>query len=351
MSAFRAGLDAYDDWLRERLPDRLVDADLKKKRAAIQSDAFTFLRGTCWWWAETAADLCPSLTAAPVVFALGDAHIENFGLWRDADARLVWGANDFDEAARTPYAFDLVRLAASALLAPGHERTAREIAGAVRDGYREGLAHPGPFVLERDTLWLRGLFTTTDEARVAYWAKLEAAPAATPPASAARALMKAMPAGARDIVQSRRQAGVGSLGRARFAACGALHGAPVAREAKALAPSAWTRVHPGAVILDPLVPACGPWRAPDPCLAVRDGWVLRRLGPNSCKLERDDGAFPIRRRLLRAMGHELANIHAVDAPLRAALQAHVEGWPAAALAKTAARVAKATQAEWRRFSS
>ena len=51
------------------------------------------------------------------VLAVGDIHLENFGTWRDADGRLVWGVNDFDEAAQMPYVLDLVRLAASALLA------------------------------------------------------------------------------------------------------------------------------------------------------------------------------------------------------------------------------------------
>jgi hypothetical protein len=41
----------------------------------------------------------PENAGAPVVTGVGDLHVENFGTWRDADARLVWGVNDFDEAA------------------------------------------------------------------------------------------------------------------------------------------------------------------------------------------------------------------------------------------------------------
>ena len=48
------------------------------------------------------------------MLAVGDLHVENFGTWRDADGRLCWGINDFDEADRLPYTNDLVRLAASA---------------------------------------------------------------------------------------------------------------------------------------------------------------------------------------------------------------------------------------------
>ena len=48
---------------------------------------------------------------------VGDLHVENFGTWRDAESRLVWGINDFDEACCLPYTQDLVRLAASARFA------------------------------------------------------------------------------------------------------------------------------------------------------------------------------------------------------------------------------------------
>ena len=34
----------------------------------------------------------------PAVLAVGDLHTENFGTWRDAEGRLIWGINDFDEA-------------------------------------------------------------------------------------------------------------------------------------------------------------------------------------------------------------------------------------------------------------
>ena len=49
-----------------------------------------------------------------MVLAIGDLHLENFGTWRDAEGRLVWGINDFDEAWALPYTNDLIRLATSA---------------------------------------------------------------------------------------------------------------------------------------------------------------------------------------------------------------------------------------------
>ena len=51
-----------------------------------------------------------------VLLAVGDLHVENFGVWRDSQQRLVWGINDFDDACELPFTSDLVRLAASALL-------------------------------------------------------------------------------------------------------------------------------------------------------------------------------------------------------------------------------------------
>ena len=59
----------------------------------------------------------PNLDHAPQVLGVGDLHVENFGTWRDAESRLVWGINDFDEACCLPYTHDLVRLAASARFA------------------------------------------------------------------------------------------------------------------------------------------------------------------------------------------------------------------------------------------
>jgi uncharacterized protein (DUF2252 family) len=34
-----------------------------------------------------------------VLLAVGDLRVENFGVWFDSQQRLVWGVNDFDDAA------------------------------------------------------------------------------------------------------------------------------------------------------------------------------------------------------------------------------------------------------------
>jgi uncharacterized protein (DUF2252 family) len=121
--------------------------------------AFPFLRATFYRWMQIWPEVCPDLAKAPHVLGIGDLHVENFGTWRDAEGRLVWGVNDFDEAATLPYTNDLVRLAASALLAieGGHlSLKAKDACAVILDGYRKSLAEHGhPFVLEEEHGWLR----------------------------------------------------------------------------------------------------------------------------------------------------------------------------------------------------
>src|SRR5262245_45876165 len=87
---------AYETWLRAELRGRLVDEDLREKWTKMASAPFPFMRATYWRWAETILDVCPELRRAPQVLAVGDIHLQNYGIWRDDDGRLVWGVNDFD---------------------------------------------------------------------------------------------------------------------------------------------------------------------------------------------------------------------------------------------------------------
>ena len=153
MSDIFESIRRYEDWLRAQLGDELVEKDLARKREKMEKNAFVFLRATYWRWTETILSVCPGLADAPAVLAIGDTHLENFGTWRDAEGRLVWGANDFDDAAVMPWPLDLVRLAASALLAGGE--SAGDICDAVWEGYAAGLAKPQSLILEREHRWLR----------------------------------------------------------------------------------------------------------------------------------------------------------------------------------------------------
>src|ERR1700719_2366020 len=105
----------YEEWLGRHT--KLVKPDLRLKHQRMAEAVFPFLRATFYRWVQIWAEGCPDLAKAPHGLAVGDLHVENFGTWRDVEGRLVWGVNDFDEAAVLPYTIDLVRLAASAHLA------------------------------------------------------------------------------------------------------------------------------------------------------------------------------------------------------------------------------------------
>jgi hypothetical protein len=102
---------AFEAWLQEGtdVSRRL----LKKKHDKMGAGAFPFLRATFYRWVEQWPEVCPRLSERDedVVLAVGDLHVENFGVWRDSRKRLVWGINDFDEACELPFTSDLVRLA------------------------------------------------------------------------------------------------------------------------------------------------------------------------------------------------------------------------------------------------
>src|SRR3974390_2499593 len=105
----RESTRAYEAWLARTVP--LGSSDLARKHRLMARDAFSFLRATFYRWAQLWPEVCGELADAPAVLAVGDLHVENFGTWRDAEGRLIWGVNDFDETASLPYTQDLVRLA------------------------------------------------------------------------------------------------------------------------------------------------------------------------------------------------------------------------------------------------
>src|SRR6195256_3247361 len=110
-----AATRSYERWMADFIP--VVRADLRYKHERMDADLITFLRATFYRWAQVWPDVCADLATAPAVLAVGDTHVENFGTWRDAEGRLVWGINDFDEAHTLPYTIDLSRLATSAVIA------------------------------------------------------------------------------------------------------------------------------------------------------------------------------------------------------------------------------------------
>src|SRR5271154_4595343 len=111
---------SYEAWLARAGPG--VRPDLKLKHKLMRKSALSLLRGTYYRWLGLWPKICPKLADGPRVLSVGDLHLENFGTWRDGEGRLVWGINDFDEAHACAYANDLVRLAASVLVAIREDR-------------------------------------------------------------------------------------------------------------------------------------------------------------------------------------------------------------------------------------
>jgi hypothetical protein len=231
----------YEEWLGTQL--RLLPADLDLKRAAMRESPFAFFRGSFFRWAKEWKHWCPEAANAPRVLAVGDPHVENFGTWRDAEGRLIWGVNDFDEAWRLPYTSDLVRLSASAILA-SRERTLSSPEGSLLDaiihGYTTCLEARGqPFVLAEQHAPLRAMALARLKDAQAYWRKMEACAElrGRVPRHPLRIIRQSFPAGTVELRWVHRLAGIGSLGRERITAIGSWKGGKVAREAKAFAPS------------------------------------------------------------------------------------------------------------------
>ena len=349
-----ADTKAYETWLATFGP--VVAEDLAAKHKAMSETLFPFLRATFYRWCRLWPQVCPQLEGAPTVLAVGDLHVENFGTWRDAEGRLIWGVNDMDEAGEMPYALDLVRLVTSAFIAlEGKSLSEEDIAEAILDGYRDGLAAGRPFVLAEDNGWLRELALGELRDPERFWKKVEAL-ADVDPGDQTRALLLArLPAGATLIRISHRIAGLGSLGRRRFLALARYGGGLVAREIKTLCPSAWNWAHgrPDAAIrCADLVAAAV--HCPDPFLAFsldddrRRGWVSRRLAPDCSRIElatlahrRED------RRLLKAMGRETANIHLGSPGAGTAILRDLAGRPKTWLRTAADAMEKATRADWK----
>jgi hypothetical protein len=327
----------------------------------MRKNAFIFLRATYFRWARKIGTWCPELMDAPKVLAVGDLHLENFGTWRDADGRLVWGVNDFDEAASMPYVIDLVRLVASIELAPRRhpEVGERAAANAVLGGYRAGLDDPQPALLFEGETWLRAYAEPGKGDPEDFWDEVEHYPKAKPPQRIARALIRSLPKeiDKRHVRLCARRKGGGSLGRPRFVAIGFWRGGHVLREAKALVPSAWNWANgkKRSQKSNFLALANGRYRAPDPFLTVRHKFILRRIAGDAEKIELGDNAgAQIHLRLLWAMGFDLASIHAatphVAAAIRADLGKRPHGWLNAA-ASTAAAETRRDFREWKKVAS
>jgi uncharacterized protein (DUF2252 family) len=311
---FRESQRRYEQWLAGQV-DEIWARDLREKHRKIRESAFVFLRGTYWRWAETILTACSDLADAPAVLGVGDIHLENYGVWRDDEGRLVWGINDFDEAAEMPYALDLVRLATSAVLSgDGGGDGRKTICATILEGYREGLTNPRPFTLDEKHLWLRTLFEVSEEERAHFWKKIRKIDEDNDIPTKYRNVIEVQLPGRDATVEKfgrRDGAGTGSLGRPRWIGVATWRGGRLIREAKAIVASGWTLAHPRAARTRAIAAMlAGRYRAPDPWSRVTGDVAVRRLSPNARKIEVEHHAKALSDRdMLHAMGHELANAH------------------------------------------
>jgi hypothetical protein len=304
----------YETWLAIHL--RILKSDLRVKHRLMAQDPFSFLRATFYRWMQLFPERCPKANKAPAVLAVGDLHVANFGTWRDAEGRLIWGINDFDEAFPLAYTLDLIRLATSASIAIKIGHLSSSSVGACKailDGYSESLKNGGePFVLSEKHPFLRDTATSRLRDPKLFWGKFTALPTiGNVPANVHSMLKRAMPEPRLPFRVAHRQAGLGSLGRERFTAIADWRGGKIAREVKPLLPSAcaWASNSPDQKIYYPRI-VTSAVRVPDPFLELKNGWVMRRLSPFCSRI--DLSQLPRTRdaeKLFHAMGWELANVH------------------------------------------
>jgi hypothetical protein len=214
-----------------------------------------------------------------------------------------------------------------------------------------------PFVLAEKRPLLREAVTSRLRDPTLFWEEFAALPTIRPvPAKVMLMLKQAMPEHGLAFRVAHRRAGLGSRGRERFTAIANWSGGKIAREAKALLPSAcaWAgglsnnKIYYSQILSNAV-------RTPDPFLVVNDGWVLRRLSPYCSRIElaqlprSHDGE-----KLLRAMGRELANIHLgtrrTVAAVRRDLQQRKPKWLRQAVEVMAETILKDWK-EWRKWMS
>jgi hypothetical protein len=295
----------------------VVERDVRDKHRRMKRDPFLFFRGTFYRWVQLWPEICAEAAQAPRVVAVGDLHVGSFGTWRDSEGRLAWGVDDFDEASPLPYTNDLVRLAASVKLGIDAGQLTvdfKEGCDAILEGYQLALRAGGsPLVLAEHHHNLRRFGFDALKPPKRFWHRLHRLPRAPRVGpDLKRVFRNALPSRRLSYTVVRREAGLGSLGQQRFVAVARWHGGLIAREAKAILPSAmvWLsgRVASGQPYYEHLLRHA--IRSPDPVHAVVGRWIVRRLSPESNPIEIEQ--LPRTRdedQLLHTMGTEAANVH------------------------------------------
>jgi len=248
-----------------------------------------------------------------------------------------------------------VRLATSALVAAQEEHLTmkrKESAAAILAGYEQGMEEGGrPFVLGENHEWLRAIAESKLRDPVVFWGKMDRLPTAKGeiPESAREAIEHLLPEPRMPYRLAKRVAGLGSLGRVRLVGIAEWKGGRVAREAKALLPSAlcWLNPQQSAEILYGAILRRAV-RCPDPYVQMRGHWIVRRLSPHCSRIELEAlGTSRGECRLLEAMGRETANIHLGTEEKRKAILKDLRRRKGNWLVGAAQTMADAMEKDWR----
>ena len=347
---------SYEAWMRSCA--KILQSDLRSKHEQMKETPFGLLRGAFYRWAQLWPSVCSDLCGAPKVLAVGDLHVNSFGTWRDAEGRLCWGVDDFDEAYPLAYTNDLVRLAASVKIvidAEGLSIKLKDGCNVILEGYTEALREGGsPIVLAERDQKLGKLGVDSFKPPSNFWEKLNRLPVLRQPLAKdlKRALEKTLPEAGIEYKVVRRQAGLGSLGQERFVAIADWQGGCIAREAKLMVPSACSWLndeikHRQSFYEKAISSAV---RSPDPFQVIDGSWLIRRLSPDSNPI--DIQTLPKHRdedMLLNAMGREAANVHlgtrSSTKNILKDLKKRKRGW----LEDAAKRMAKILEKDWKRY--
>jgi hypothetical protein len=273
-------------------------------------------------------EICPRLAGRDedVLLAVGDLHVENFGVWRDSWSD--WSGESTTSTKPASFPLQTISSAGHERLAGGRGRglkvPANRVCALLLNGYRAGLRAEGKPILLSDgsRKALIELTKDTQEEPKQFW-KEKLNPDDNPEVGAGR-LPKGLeemfrasfrPGAELTFREQRSPGGLGSLGRRRFTAVATTKkGVQTAREAKALVPSAlyWCagRNHMASQTATLLQHA---FRFPDPHFQVHDKWLVRELAPDIAKIEMPenerDKRLALAPDLLCLMGHETANVH------------------------------------------
>jgi uncharacterized protein (DUF2252 family) len=352
----KSATKSYENWMRTCAP--IIETHLRNKHAKMKEDPFQFLRATYYRWAQLWPAVCSKFTEAPSVLSVGDLHVDSYGTWRDAEGRLCWGIDDFDESWPLPYTNDLIRLAASVKIAKRMDllglktKLACEV---ILNAYERALMKGGcPIVLAEQERHLEKLGISTLKAPKCFWEKLGRLPRlrADLPPDAKKALGRNLPHPNPKYRVVQREAGLGSLGQQRFVAIADYRGGCIAREAKRVVPSAnlWLigRTARHQSYYEKTIRASV--RSFDPYQTISGSWLVRRLSPDSNPIyieelskKRDEEI------LLHAMGTEAANVHLGTTRqvklILTDLRRRKPNW----LQSAAQKMAKITLREWKEY--